>query len=353
MQNSKSKKKVHAFFPLFNKFISDSRRGTRLQANGKRVSKDTIRNYHYLGKHLLNFCQVKKFELRLREEKRLNSREVLSEQIYWKKFYKKFTDYLYQDLGFFDNYVGSLIKNLKAFFNYLNRDTAVKVGQFHKIFYVSRDEIAIFTLLPEELHFLIYDKMFENSLSKRMREVKDVVVFGCTVALRVSDLLKLKKASVRILRNRHYLAVRSQKTLTDTMVLLPDYCLEIILRYKHLKGDLLPKFNKSNLNSSIKILFEKAGFTQEVTVHRSRRGKQMLKGHIKDKEKVLRFCDVASTHIMRRTAITTMLSLGMQEQLVRKISGHAPASKEFYRYVEWSQAYMDKEAERVFGAFQP
>lgn len=31
-----------------------------------------------------------------------------------------------------------------------------------------------------------------------------------------------------------------------------------------------------------------------------------------------RFCDVASTHTMRRTAITTMLCLGMPEQFGRR-----------------------------------
>jgi len=51
---------------------------------------------------------------------------------------------------------------------------------------------------------------------------------------------------------------------------------------------------------------------------------------------------------MRRTAITTMLSLGVPEAVVRKISGHAPGSKEFYRYVQWAQSYQDAETEKMF-----
>lgn len=35
---------------------------------------------------------------------------------------------------------------------------------------------------------------------------------------------------------------------------------------------------------------------------------------------------------MRRSAITVMLGLGVPEQVVRKISGHAPGSKEFFKY---------------------
>jgi len=37
---------------------------------------------------------------------------------------------------------------------------------------------------------------------------------------------------------------------------------------------------------------------------------------------------------------------------VRKISGHAPSSKEFYRYVLWAQAYQDKETESRFSRLQ-
>jgi hypothetical protein len=51
---------------------------------------------------------------------------------------------------------------------------------------------------------------------------------------------------------------------------------------------------------------------------------------------------------MRRTAITTMLRLGMNEQAVRRISGHAAGSKEFYRYVAYSQTFLDTETDRIF-----
>jgi intergrase/recombinase len=51
---------------------------------------------------------------------------------------------------------------------------------------------------------------------------------------------------------------------------------------------------------------------------------------------------------MRKTAISTMLSLGMPEHIVRKISGHAANSKEFFRYVKMAQNVIDKEADKVF-----
>ena len=342
----KSIKKELPFLDLYERFINDSKKGKRLQPNGKKIGTGTIDNYVYTLNLLQSFSREKRFFLRFRPVHYLNKRETGVEKNYWKKFYKRFTDYLYQDCGHFDNYVGQTIKNIRVFFNYLNKDLALGVGDFHKTFYVRKEDIPIFPLMPEELNFLITDKNFEDGLNKRMQEVKDFFVFGCTVALRLSDLLNLKKSNVRITNAGHYLVVRSIKTKSDTLIKLPLYAVNILTKYRRQKK-LLPVFNKTNLNKYIKELLEKAGFTSPVQKLREKRGQgfeiKKLNGLTNT-----RFCDVASTHTMRRTAITTMLSLGVPEQVVRKISGHAPGSKEFYRYVLWAQTYQDQETEKVF-----
>jgi integrase len=338
-----------SFVQFYSRFVSDSNRGRRLQPNGKRISDGTIKNYGYTLQLILRFCVDKDFSLRIRPARKLTRRELVTEKNYWKKFYKRFTDYLYDDRGFYDNYAGQHIKNLKVFFNYLNKELLPGAGDFHKQFYVRKEEIPIFPLMPEELSFLIYNKEFEASLKPRMKEVKDFFVFGCTVALRFSDLVNLRKSNIRVINAQYYLSVRSIKTDVDTLVKLPAYAVEIINRYSKLKKHLLPAFNKVNLNKYIKQLLEQAGFTHPVLVTRGRRGKRYeLKKLLGDSKQALRFCDVATTHTMRRTAITTMLSLGVPEPVVRKISGHAPGSKEFYRYVSWAQAYQDKETEKMF-----
>lgn len=346
MPKAKATKEIPLLL-LFDRFISDSKKGRRLQPNGKKLSPGTIANYGYTKQLLEKFCSEKEFDLRIRRTKYLNRREAEVEKNYWKKFYKRFTDYMYEDLGCYDNYIGQNIKNIKAFFNYLNKELAMGTGDFHKLFYVRKEEIEIFPLMPEELNFLIYDQAFEDLLSPRMKEVKDIFVFGCTVALRVSDLLALKRSSLRKVGGQHYLAVRSIKTATDTMVRLPDYAVEILGKYSKNRTRLLPLFNKVNLNSYIKLLLEQAGFIHEVSYKRERRGRPIAIAR-RGKGKPVRFCDVASTHTMRRTAITTMLCLGMPEQIVRKISGHAPGTKEFYRYVLWAQSYQDGETEKMF-----
>lgn len=115
MAKTRQKKEL-CFFQLFEKFIKDSQKGRRLQPSGKRLSRGTINNYGCTLRLLRAFSQSKGFALRIRPLKYLNSQELLKERNYWKKFYQRFSDYLYGDCGYFDNYVGQCMKNIKVFF---------------------------------------------------------------------------------------------------------------------------------------------------------------------------------------------------------------------------------------------
>ncbi|MBX2888000.1 MAG: tyrosine-type recombinase/integrase [Ferruginibacter sp.] len=338
------------FFELYHRFIKDSLTGKRLQVNGKRISAGTIASYSGTLQLLKKFSEEKQFQLRIKPVKSLTKRELVTEKNYWNKFYKRFTDYLYHDCNHFDNYVGLNIKNIRTFFGYLQKTLLIDAGGFHKQLYVRKEEIPIITLLPEELNFFIYNKPYEQSLNSTLRKAKDVFVFGCTVALRFSDLSALRNVNLRKMNDNWYLFTRSKKTAVETQVRLPDYAVEIADKYKKQRGGyLLPRFNIVNLNKYIKRLTEAAGFVQPVPKTRGRRGtiKEIHKT-AGDKKSTYRFCDLVSTHTMRRTAITTMLSLGMPEHIVRKISGHSPMSKEFFRYVALAQSYQDKETSQMF-----
>lgn len=229
MASAKIKKELE-LLTLFERFINDCKTGRRLQANGKLLSKGCIQNYEYCYKLLLQFSITKQFHLRIRPANKLNSRELIIEKNYWNRFYKKFTDYLYTNCGHYDNYVGANIKVIRVFFNYMQRDLLIDTGNFYKKFYVTKEEVPVIALLPEELNYLIYNKEFEASLSPVMQKVKDVFVFGCTVALRFSDLMQLKQSNLRINVTQWYLLVRSHKTNVDTQVRLPDYAITILLQ---------------------------------------------------------------------------------------------------------------------------
>lgn len=122
----------------------------------------------------------------------------------------------------------------------------------------------------------------------------------------------------------------------------------IYLKHKssHNKKYVFESISLYNFNENLKRIGEKAGYTAPIEVSREVRGKAK-KIKTPNNQAGYRFCDKMSSHMMRRTAITTLLLLGMPEHLVRKISGHSSNSNSFNRYVHYAQAYMDKEIQKV------
>lgn len=335
------------FFKLYDTFLKETRQGKRLQKNGKRLSSSSIEQYLWLRKLLFDFSTTKEFSLHIPIIKKMKKREILAERKYWQLFYNNFTDYLYNDLDCYDNYVGTCIKKIRTFFNYLNIEKDLNVGNFHKQFYIFKEDIDIITLLPEQLNFLIYNKEFENSLPNNLLQTKDIFVFGCTVALRMSDLFNITPNNIEKINGKCYLKVQSKKTNTHTRVVLPEYAIEILKKYSNNKKLIFPVISKAQFNKNVKSLIELTNWADIRIKTRMKRGVPTIVYKDINKKIHFRYCDLITSHTMRRTAITTMLCLRMPENLVRKISGHAPNSKEFFRYVELSQKFMDEETEKM------
>lgn len=336
------------FFELFKKLIKDTSKGTRKRNNGRNIRVSTIDSYTYILKLMEDFVTDTKFELRLYIPSNLTTKEKEQAKKYNKKFFTVFTDYLYKQKDYFDNYVGLIIKSLRTFYNYLNIELDLEVGDYHKTFYVPSEEVPIVVLSPEQLNYLIFDKDLNAKLPEHLIKVRDVFAFGCTVALRFSDLMKLKADNLQYYNNIHYLKVTSIKTNTNTTIKLPGYAVDILKKYHKKQKTLLPSHSNAWLNKCLKELAKYLNFNEPLIKYRTKRGVKCVV--YKDKDKKLHYTlgDHITTHTMRRTAITTMLRLGMPDQLVRKISGHAANSKEFFRYVEFAQNYVDEHTDLVF-----
>ena len=332
--------------PLFKQFVKDSETGKRLKKNGEKISENTLHNYRFTFKNLLQFSATTGFELRITDISKLTQRELLSEKNYWKKFYHNYTEFLYKK-GCYDNYVGFNIKIIRVFFTYLQTDKNIVTGDFHKQFYVRKEEIAILVLSPEQLKFLIHDTEFEEKLNPRERKIKDIFVFGCTTGLRYSDIFALTNKNIEHTADDWYLKLKSQKTKTYSHIKLPNYAVSIFKKYeqKNSSAPLFGKLTLINFNKGLKTIGEQANFTTPIEISRERLGKAKKITIKKDTKN--RFCDKMSSHMMRRTAITTLLILGMPEHLVRKVSGHSHSSSSFNRYVHYAQVYIDTEIDKV------
>lgn len=331
----------------FKQFIKASASGRRLTPSGKKITKGTIINYHYAMQLINEFEQKSNFQLRIQLLHKASMRVLQREKNYWARFFIQFSNFLYREKNYYDNYVLNIFKILKTFFNYLQQEKGFMVGNYHKSFRVPLQQSTPVVLTPEQLQFLITNKEFECSLNPHLKRVRDIFVFGCTVALRVSDLMKLKKTNLVSTNNETFLVLFTQKTSSEIRIPLPDYSLEIIYSNKRKAGKyLLPRISSVNLNVQIKKLIKQAGWEYSVPKNRSCKGKmEELKT---ETGSTWPFYQHMTAHTMRRTAITTLLIMGVPETVVRKISGHAPGSKEFYKYVGIAQEYLSQEVKKAY-----
>ncbi len=122
-------KKELFFVSEFEKFIAALSSGRRLTPAGKRLSEGTVTNYRFTLKLLIEFEHFQQTKIRLNVFTKASLKTLQNEEKYWMKFQYNCCNFLYKTKGYYDIYVTSNFKNIKAFFNYLLIDKALPIGQ--------------------------------------------------------------------------------------------------------------------------------------------------------------------------------------------------------------------------------
>lgn len=336
------------FFSLYDDFISESYSGRRLTKKGERLSIKSIENYEYTKKLLLSFCAKRHFEMRIYIYDNLTAEQREEAAQWYIHFYNNFKAFVLYDQQLFDNYLGNCIKIIRAFFNYVDRDRDISIGDCSRYLHRIQEQVQIVVLSPDQLQYIIHSKEFEMQLSEMQLQVRDIFIVGCTVGLRYSDLMRLTVQHLETNNGAVYLTIKNKKTKISTTLKLPPYVQEIIARYAHQYATLLPCYSLCHFN---KVLKQIGKFLPEDFVLpkiRERNGNPVIIYKDAINKVHYHISDHISSHTMRRTAITSMMILGVPEHIVRQISGHTPNSKEFFRYVKLTQLYFDNATDKAF-----
>ena len=270
-----------------------------------------------------------------------------SRKQYWERFYRQFSDYLFAK-GYYDNYVSNIFKIIRTFFRYLHQQYGWLEYQFLPHRWIRSEQVAIVVISPDRLRFLLHDETFYKRLTPGQVFIRDLMITGCFTALRASDLLNLRKQQLVSEGSSTWLEVSSKKTHQQTRILLPEALLKIFKKYPAKGKRIFPSISNVHFNKQIKIIGELACWTEPVICQRNKKGIPVIVKNSRTTDHRFRFCDMITSHTLRRSAITVLLMMGMPEQLVRQVSGHRPGSREFHRYVCLSQQWQDKESSSAF-----
>ncbi len=152
---------------------------------------------------------------------------------------------------------------------------------------------------------------------------RDIFVFQCLIGCRVSDLYKMTRRNI-IEGAIEYIPRKTKEDRPITVrVPLSKTALEIVERYRDDEREsLFPLIAEQKYNDYIKTAFRRAGLDRMVTIIDQRTRQEVQKP----------ICEVASSHMARRSFIGNIYKQVKDPNLVGALSGHKEGSKAFARY---------------------
>ena len=168
---------------------------------------------------------------------------------------------------------------------------------------------------------------YDFSDNPTLENYRDMFIFQCYIGCRISDLLSFTEGNIVTTDNGVSVQYVPSKTKEErprvVKVYLAPTAIEILERYKGTnRSTIFPYYSTGKLNDLIRASLKKAGITRVVTIVNPRT-KQSEQHPI---------CDIASSHMARRTFIGNLYKKVKDPNLVGKLSGHCEGSKAFARY---------------------
>jgi len=222
------------------------------------------------------------------------------------EFYQTFFAWASNDCGLVDASISNFIKVLKTFLKWSRKRGHHSTTEYES-FYGDKRTVERIALSVDDLRII---RDLDLSDSKRLSRVRDHFLLQSYTGLRYGDLVKLEphhfddKAGV----------IRLTTTKTDTPCIIPiTKPLSLLLERYPSRLFEFPSQVKQNLY--IKELGVRAGFTQQTTVSHYRSGKRV--------EEVKTKSELITTHVARRTFVSTSIRFGVPESVISVVTGHS------------------------------
>jgi integrase len=220
------------------------------------------------------------------------------------------------------NSVVSILKTVKAFFNYLkNKKRVLQHSPFSDLDCPAEAYGTPFYLTITERNQLYnYDLSEQPDFEKQ----RDIFVFHCVIGCRAGDLFRLTKSNI-VNGGVEYIAGKTRDGNPKTIrVPLNKVGLEILEKYKYFDGDKLFPFARTKhlYNEAIREVLKRAGVNRIVTIMDSQTRLDIQKP----------IYEVASSHLARRTLYANVYKKFKDPALAGSLTGHSPNSKAALRY---------------------
>jgi integrase len=247
-------------------------------------------------------------------------------------FYDQFQNYLIQEAGLANNSIGTQIKDLKAFLNYVKK-RGVIVSADLSDFKVLREKPVIVYLSQKELQTLY---TYDFSKNQSLEIARDLFVLQSQTGFRYSDLSRLGIQHL----DGNMLRMKAHKTKKDVKVPLTPIAAAILKKYNF----ELPIYTEQKQNKHIKQACRLAGIKQKIEIPSYHGGTKTYETFEKWK--------LITTHIAVKTFITHCGELGISPKVVSEVTGKT-VKVIIDHYYGTNDKVIEEEMQKAFGVSGP
>lgn len=219
------------------------------------------------------------------------------------------------------NTMADIFKKIRAFIRWGHQNGFLEKNPFEG-FKITQELYGTPIYLTKEEVKHLYQTNFSNHPYLEIQ--RDIFVFHCNVGCRVGDLMRMRKSDVQ----NGILSYIPRKTLNDNArtvsVPLNDVAMSIYNKYvsDDVSAQILPFINPQEYNDAIKVCLRMAGINRMVVVL-----DPLTRSEVKKP-----ICEVASSHMARRTLVGNLYKQVKDPNLVGSLTGHVEGSRAFSRY---------------------
>ncbi|MBT7994913.1 MAG: tyrosine-type recombinase/integrase [Bacteroidetes bacterium] len=248
------------------------------------------------------------------------------------KFMKNFKEFLSVEriiseekvISLSDTTVATIIKRFKTFNRYLISKEIIRSFDLSEIRSVEKEGTVI-VLKPDEV--LLLQNADLTEITKN--QIRDIFCFQCWTGQRFSDVINLEHEDIIKQGDEWKWVLVVSKTQVKIEIPIVDYAKEILLKYQDHEYPI-PRYSNQLVNQTLKEIAKDLKLNRIISVEKYHGG--MLK------TKNTPLYNVLTSHVGRKSFITNGLMLGIQERIVRDISGHKD-ERSFRRYVNYAEGF--------------
>ena len=329
---------------LLMMYVQMMKTGELLSSSKKRYSKATINLYHYVAKLIEEFSGFHGY-LNLSKCHLDNALSVEDKVVILDNFNNYFTK--------LENYLTDRGNSISNRSNSLNI-AGVMINYWAKKYFfnlpkvprVQADKRPIVVLPPSFVKSFLNDLGKYNNMNTEMKLMWEISATILITTLRISDVLTLSEKDLTIQKDGVLLNKKNQKTGVLSQMPLPKFLGDIytinLARYGRIFS-MEPSLDAVYYH--IKNLFRMYDEAKDiVTVSRlDEKGQQYYESKP--------LWDWVHPHLLRKTAITTMLYNGVPERYIKFCSGHEARSLAFEDYVGHVEKNFKNQVSNYYDSF--